>query len=525
MAFRPPSVLTAGDIVIDQHIYRGERVTLHDRPRYGTSAFPEPGGAALTHRMIEALLAADLKERTDLWERDGRRGAKPESARCKLVCEPPTLDDPDWPQRLVGWASWAPFPKAGTNNLYWRCSAQFGYGTQSTDDKRFLHRAKDAPRHPDILVLDDAGDDFRRRKHEDLWQLSPRKTRLPRWILLKLAGPIGKGDLWHRLMNCEPRKRLVVLVSADLLRQGNIRLSRGLSWERTAEHLCTGFTHNPILQPLRRARHVIVNFNGDGAMWIDFSGRAPRARLIFDPACAEGERVGRIPGTVFGYQTCLTAAITLTLARHETRSDPDFRPAIERGLSATRNLSAEGHGLAVSDKGEYHAASGFPTERLAKEILGPSQRYAVSDVPWRPANSGDGRARPWSILGALQHPAAAAEPLYGYARQLLIRGESILEHVPHLRLRKLLTADRTEIESLRSLRRILEAYRDTGSSKKPLCIGVFGSPGSGKSFGVEQLAQAVFGDPDKDGYKGWKEFNLAQFDSEIVCCSSDGIVG
>ena len=59
----PLSVLVTGDIVIDLHVYEGDRLTLSDHPSRGTRLVEETGGAALSHRLISAVFAADLAER------------------------------------------------------------------------------------------------------------------------------------------------------------------------------------------------------------------------------------------------------------------------------------------------------------------------------------------------------------------------------------------------------------------------------------------------------------------------------
>jgi pantothenate kinase-related protein Tda10 len=52
------------------------------------------------------------------------------------------------------------------------------------------------------------------------------------------------------------------------------------------------------------------------------------------------------------------------------------------------------------------------------------------------------------------------------------------------------TVDRSEIESYQSIRNLMKEYIAKENPKTPLCMAVFGPPGSGKSFGVNQLPKA-----------------------------------
>ena len=299
------------------------------------------------------------------------------------------------------------------------------------DAASVLHVPEGLPPNPDVLVLDDAGDRFRHNENARAWHLPIETGAQPRWIVLKLAGAIGRGDLWDRLMQNDPGQRLIIVVPARLLRQDDVRLSRGLSWERTVEHLIVELGRNPAIQPLRQARHLIVTFEGDGAVWIDYSKPDQPARLVFDAAHAECEWSSRITGDAFGYQTCIAAGVVHTLASLKTNgAEPDFQSAIERGLSAMRNLREEGHGVARTGKGVFTPGTGFPDKPLAKEILHPSHRFVRTRVPSAPADHST-----WSILASLQNPSASAHALFGFARQFAVQGDAVLDHVPQVCLR------------------------------------------------------------------------------------------
>ena len=66
--------------------------------------------------------------------------------------------------------------------------------------------------------------------------------------------------------------------------------------------------------------------------------------------------------------------------------------------------------------------------------------------------------------------------------------------------------ERREIEALRSMRQLMLSYKKVDPQKQPLSLAVFGAPGSGKSFGLKQIAAGVFGKENPV-----LEFNLSQF--------------
>ena len=72
----------------------------------------------------------------------------------------------------------------------------------------------------------------------------------------------------------------------------------------------------------------------------------------------------------------------------------------------------------------------------------------------------------------------------------------------------LLTVDRTEIESYRTIAALVQEYISQEKADKPISIAVFGAPGSGKSFGIKEIAKSINKDRIKD-----ITFNLSQMNS------------
>jgi hypothetical protein len=361
---------------------------------------------------------------------------------------------------------------------------------------------------------------------------------LAKWIVLKTSAPICHGAFWWELSrSAEFRDRTVVLASIRDLRRLEIRVSQGISWERTALDLARELSQSPLLEGLRRARHVIVSLQGEGALWMQRAedekdgNRQFSFELLFDPGCMEGdwpEEMCGPGGNAYGFQSTLAAAI----AAHMALSDQDgLRPGIENGLRAMRLLRAMGHGLA----GEGSLPQ-LPAAALAAVVLGDLEKPSLAAPKMPPADltrlGAFGNARipatalpggstdtqpgaasqcqeqaKWRILEASDSRATLDQPLYGLGRRVALLGLDGLRKVPYASFGKLFTADRDEIEALRNIQRLMQDYENNKTETKPLSIAVFGPPGSGKSFGIKQIAETAL-----RGSKPFLEFNLAQFE-------------
>ena len=83
------------------------------------------------------------------------------------------------------------------------------------------------------------------------------------------------------------------------------------------------------------------------------------------------------------------------------------------------------------------------------------------------------------------------EEMIRLAADYVLKSSGTLDKLPLLEIGALTTYDRMEIEAFGVIRNALEDYKKSEDTQ-PLTIAVFGSPGSGKSFGIKQIAKSLF---------------------------------
>lgn len=396
------------------------------------------------------------------------------------------------------YATWTRFPLTAEGKgpqTVWRVRELLGVD-QATDDHRVREDwewLRGAASAADVVVLDDAGLGFREGSTEEAWR-QVVAARRP-WVVLAQARPVAHGPLWEHLVDVAA-DRTVLVVTIDALRGQEVRVSRALSWERTAQDLLWELVHNPKVGALSRIAHTVVSFGPAGAALVSArrdGSVVPDCTLYFDPELVEGSWHEQHPGQVPGLTRTLAAALVREIMLEP--DEPRFDHGIQTGVAAGRLLHRDGY----DERGPDREALLFPLAAVVEEMRSgarPLEQVEVTD----PAASD----HYWTILedtctGDLQ--ALAAD----IARD---GAEQALTGVPLGRFGHLVTADRSEIEAFRSVGALISEYVRHPQSK-PLSIGVFGPPGAGKSFGVKEVARSVgSGVVDKP-----LEFNLAQFRS------------
>ncbi len=529
-------ILVTGDVVLDVNIYKGERLT-PDANEAGTRVIKTAGGATIAHTLLHRLAGTKPDPRI--------KGAVFEAGDVKFGIKEPV----SWPEGFHASTLWEGVEiEAGKKKekRWFPAKPLLGYGTtgdSSTESGYPAVRVDEGPSGelPRILVIDDGMLGFRKRTADACWPeflaKGPESAPGVEWVVLKMASPLGHGDLWHTLAG-KWKDKLILIVNAADLRRADVRLTRGLSWDQTAEDIVAELEEDSALRSLCACRHLVVTLASEGAVWLSNPGDAAarRGTLVFDAGRAEGEfdeESGRV--APYGSLSAMTASVVWRLWFDGEKTD--MVPALKAGLSAARVLRECGHGLA--EKGS--ALPGFPWDEVTRELCTPTvtmkkgddgkptdvvekmvmARHTYTSVALPMATSGgdvagtSARARDdlWTILKANTESAVISRhwpkdkklpPLSGTGRRLALYGRGSLSGVPFARFGKLLTMDRGDIESLRSIRQQMLRYKQEVRPKTPLSIAVFGAPGSGKSFGLKQIAEAIFHDKAL-------EFNLSQF--------------
>lgn len=493
------SILVAGDITIDWNFARnspGKRGPAIWDPNNNVDIFMQPGGACLLADLMGSVAA----------EVEAAKGA------------PIVVRQPVTPHNLGeispgdgrfhhSFALWAEKKYAEKPPLdkekAWRVEEYLGL--RRAISPRLASQVAGDAAEVDILILDDANMGF--REETDSWPLAVRAPgKVVPWILYKMAKPVAHGPLWEHIHK-EYADRTILVTTVNELRLTEVKISRELSWERTAQDVFWELVHNPCINALSHCAHVIVSLGAAGAILLSRQAdQTAKCALFFDPRFIEGAWENIYPGGVIGYTTCLTAGIARQLILNP--QSPDVALGIQNGLAAMRNLHSEGYG----EKGKALDVSPlvFPIARVLASLAAEKPLFAQVEVqdPLRFINQPDGKSEKpltsgfWTILEDRYQGT-----LDQVAEQIVHAGpEAALQGVPLGQFGNLLTVDRQEIESFRSIRTLIGEYCQQSQQKRPLSIAVFGAPGSGKSFGIIEVTNSLL-----PGQIEVREFNLSQF--------------
>lgn len=513
-------VVVAGDVSIDwnlAHVRNVESAVQTAREETDeASACACPGGSMLIGTVVEAV-ARSL---------DGR-------APCpvRVHREPDPKPRPDDPRYRHYFQTWRRYPASGTDGpaTVWRVEEFLGASPRRSKraDAGEAHGSGRLPSDAGdpaaaLVILNDdagptqgdarkgaaAGDPGAFRFDREVWPPALKRPSHEPWVIVKMRGPVAEGELWRHLYECHARKTIVVMDIRDL-RHTSAQVSQKLSWERSAEDLTWELLHNPRLNTLSRAAHVVVSFGPSGVFLMsDTENRPPademvskQCRLYFDPSVVEGEWEQRHTGKMLAKTTVLVAAIARQVMCSPQR--PDMAKAIRSGLAAMRTLYRVGY-----ERDESDGTLRFPVGPVVRALEHPhAAGLAAATVPVPTLNPHSGirpdqpPATTWTVLSRSHKTDAST-----LAEQIVRRGpESVLRQVPLGRFGDLVTCDRQEIENLRSVRALIEEYWNRASDTLPLSIAVFGPPGAGKSFGVQQVARSLREEIEEHS------FDLSQF--------------
>jgi hypothetical protein len=470
-------LVVAGDIIVDWNLARTqvfERSAALWEPDYKMRAYAQVGGAAL----IKDILKQSLK---------------PTHHHVTLLGRYPSVRDLD-PQNQRFSHSYAICSRSKGD--VWQIENFLGFDKAQP---KYERRASKRLATPDLILIDDGNAGFRDRFRNGAW---PSDVPLPEqstWILLKWARPDfrpkdgSENWLWKQLLE-KYGEKLIVVFNANDLRLTEMQISRELSWEQTAQDVLREIQES---SHLLRCAAIVVSFYTAGAI-VYWNGKpSADCKLYYDPGGVEGEWFAKQGGRMAGYTQCLACGIAYSLIQQGV-TPISLADGVRRGLSASRELHR--HGFDADNGKPFPEKLCFPTKLIVNTIRNASDKIFLSEEIEQ--------GKDWRIA-SFDNPERLAV-------QIIEEGpEAALKGMPICQFKDLVTIDREESESLRSISGLVAEYARNRSTARPLSIAIFGSPGSGKSFAVQQVIEALRERSDLKDELGRKdeqrEFNISQF--------------
>jgi len=325
-----------------------------------------------------------------------------------------------------------------------------------------------------------------------------------------------------------------LFLDGNVLRKAGAMISRQISWERTATEFVAEIQNNPAISYLLKARLLFITFGLDGGIIILPKGSSGQieASMMLTHGGAEGAISGKQPNSesgvfIFSFManTLITTAAGLAnfaksghipswetddvfneflntmirlLMRSENRNAKIFEntenDAVKWGSVLRPILEA---GEFLTEKMTLEAEKAFDEEGTDENTQFKTRDWPAFPIPFDLSGN---VPSDWTITNSVGE-------ISDVALEYVQNGASAIEGLPQLSLGAFTTVDRWEIESYQNIRNLILDYAN-GENTRPLSIAVFGSPGSGKSFGVTEIAKNIL-----PGKIEKLEFNVSQFTS------------
>ena len=401
--------------------------------------------------------------------------------------------------------------------------------------------------HENLLVLYDHGG-FLRKGLATIDTDTNASEKLTKLVGSASCGIVVgiNGDLtdldWLKALHARiPRDlypRTAVQITADSLRKRGLQIARYGALEDTVNDIFKYRNRAPLKELFDFADHLVIVFSETGGLYIDDTNHHWEGSLHF---CPNFDRIAQFDSKTYGIMpgkfSIFLVALIKEFFRYAVYKDKlCVANAIRLGTVAYNRHFKEGLG-ANRVRGEFNPFASFEkvlskeTCEILKAAVQDQKKRSllVSSLDFTQQQLEDGwsrtsclRKKPFleTLRGIIKDglEAELVVPAEEWQKQI---AEQIAEQTdkpwfplpyitaPYAAMGKLKLLDREEIAKHYSLAKILRKYIETKDWETPLSIAVFGRPGSGKSFGVTQILDAV--DPGRKGRP--LTFNLAQFNS------------
>lgn len=383
-------------------------------------------------------------------------------------------------------------PKTPKKKVY-RVKRFLGFSEPFGGRPKLLKIEQDDP-DSKLIIIDDENNGF--NESPEYWPKGIVTEGKNPTIIYKMNNPIDSNPLWKHLEK-NHLENTVIVINSDDLRLKGVNISKSLSWEKTSQDFVWQINNNPRLSFLLNCNHLVVPFGLEGAIYYR-NENLVEYKLYFLPYAFEGETIREERGKIYGLTSCFVSGLSksiLEMNYNKESLEMAIDEGIRLGMVASNKYYIEGFGSMCKD-------CPFPNPEVFKSAKSDYVlKEHVQDV--RIPNYMDMDSYlDWYILKDKSSASIAQ-----IAQDIVKCGDrDVLKFVPVSKFGNLKSVDRTEIESYRSIKNLMEEYISSKSVARPLSIAVFGTPGSGKSFGVTEIAKSIA--PDRIEKLN---FNLSQF--------------